>query len=88
MGMKDEFDAIADLALNLKAHQSAVVASAWKILADVLTVKESKHVIEKSAGPQIYLPKKEAWDGEEKEVGQEGQGRQEGTETRRQVLRH
>ena len=62
---------------------------AIKIFKEFTMVKVSEQTqnINLNQSPQIYLPKQEGWRGEEKELGQEGQGRQEG-ETSGKVLRH
>ena len=60
LGLRDEFEALADLALNVEKHQSAVIAAAWKIITDVLVVREARHTdAQTPTGPQIYLPAQE-----------------------------
>ncbi len=39
------------------------MAAAWKIITDVLVVRESRHTVARTpTGPQIYLPEKKPWD--------------------------
>lgn len=57
LGMADPFEAVADLALN-PAHQSSVRAAAWKLIAEMNVVKESKQSLDVNHfdRPQVYLP--------------------------------
>lgn len=55
LGFSDPLEAFADLALN-PVHQGAVRASAWKIITETYTVKQSHQTVEKIEGPQIMLP--------------------------------